>query len=88
MTFIRMALVLWPSNSAPVFPGPGEVVVPFMGDSVPDGNLAEILKSEHIDCMNFIFSWLETSFLACECSQSLPNLEINSSPALFRTNAS
>lgn len=26
--------------------GPGEVVVPFMGDSVPDGNLAAILKRE------------------------------------------
>jgi hypothetical protein len=34
-------------NAPAVVTGPGEVVVPFMGDSVPDGSLAEFLKSKY-----------------------------------------
>jgi hypothetical protein len=37
----------WNSRGFASEAGPGEVVVPFMGDSISDGNLAEIFKSEH-----------------------------------------
>ncbi|BBM98118.1 2-oxoglutarate dehydrogenase E2 component (dihydrolipoamide succinyltransferase) [Marchantia polymorpha subsp. ruderalis] len=41
--------------------GPGEVVVPFMGDSVPDGNLAAILKQagDSVD-MDEVIAQIET----------------------------
>ncbi|CAM6092416.1 unnamed protein product [Calypogeia fissa] len=42
----RVIWEAWNSRSFASEAGPGEVVVPFMGDSVPDGNLAELLKKE------------------------------------------
>jgi hypothetical protein len=49
--------------------GPGEIVIPFMGDSVPDGVIAAILKSKQYEFSPEFSLYVPASLCACACYQ-------------------